>query len=139
MTGTGNANRRARATVGTVVAAAVCASATPSPAGAADPTPTPTPDAPLLQPAIPGGAPSGGSGSKARKATSRRTRTLHRVRPGESLWSIAEWRLGGNASDARVMAYLKRVWTVNELRIATGNPDELRIGTVLRMPKVRSR
>jgi hypothetical protein len=58
----------------------------------------------------------------------------YRVQPGDSLWSIAERLLGPDASTAEVARKVHRLWTLNEDRIATGDPDLLRVGTVLKLP-----
>jgi hypothetical protein len=50
---------------------------------------------------------------------------------GESLWSIADDLLGGHAPAARIAREVHRLWTLNERRIATGDPDLLAIGTRL--------
>lgn len=55
------------------------------------------------------------------------------VRPGESLWSIARDLLGRGASMGQVAREVNRLWEMNEDRIATGDPDLLRIGTKLRL------
>ena len=55
------------------------------------------------------------------------------MRAGESLWSIASDLLGPDASAARVAREVDRLWQRNRDRIATGNPDLLRIGTTLRL------
>jgi LysM domain-containing protein len=58
---------------------------------------------------------------------------FHVVRPGESLWSIAKGLLGSDASVARVARKVDRLWELNKDRIATGDPDLLRVGTELRL------
>jgi hypothetical protein len=58
----------------------------------------------------------------------------HRVRAGESLWSIASDFLGSDASPARVAREVNRLWGLNRDRIGTGNPDLLMVGTTLRLP-----
>jgi Tfp pilus assembly protein FimV len=58
---------------------------------------------------------------------------FHPVRPGESLWSIAESLLGGRASSPAVAAEVARLWQLNERRIGTGNPNLLPVGVKLRL------
>jgi hypothetical protein len=58
---------------------------------------------------------------------------VHVVRAGESLWSIANDLLGGQAGPARIARQVDRLWTLNQRRIATGDPDLLVIGTRLRL------
>ena len=55
----------------------------------------------------------------------------HVVVAGESLWSISRDVLGGSASPARIAREVNRLWTLNGARIATGDPDLLRVGTKL--------
>jgi hypothetical protein len=55
----------------------------------------------------------------------------HVVAAGESLWSISRNVLGGSASPARIAREVNRLWTLNGARIATGDPDLLRVGTKL--------
>jgi hypothetical protein len=55
----------------------------------------------------------------------------HTVLPGESLWSIASDLLGPDATPARVAREVHRLWQLNHDRIATGDPDLIRIGTLL--------
>lgn len=59
---------------------------------------------------------------------------VHVVQPGESLWSIAKRLLGGEASPARIAREVNRLWSLNESRIGTGDPDLLMVGTKLRLP-----
>ena len=56
---------------------------------------------------------------------------FHVVRPGESLWSIADALLGRHASVARIAREVNRLWELNSDRIGTGDPDLLRVGTKL--------
>ena len=58
---------------------------------------------------------------------------FHLVRPGESLWSIAEHLLGTSASPAQIAGEVNRLWELNKARIGTGNPDLLMAGTKLRL------
>ena len=55
------------------------------------------------------------------------------VQSGDSLWSIAKRLLGRDASSARIAREVHRLWSLNEARIATGDPDLLRVGTELRL------
>jgi hypothetical protein len=55
----------------------------------------------------------------------------HVVAAGESLWSISRDVLGGSASPARIAREVNRLWGLNSARIATGDPDLLRVGTTL--------
>jgi hypothetical protein len=55
------------------------------------------------------------------------------VQPGDSLWSIAKRLLGHDASPARIAREVNRLWSLNEARIATGDPDLLMVGTRLRL------
>jgi hypothetical protein len=55
------------------------------------------------------------------------------VRPGDSLWSIATRLLGPGATAAEIADEVNRLWEINKDRIATGDPDLLRVGTELRL------
>jgi hypothetical protein len=55
----------------------------------------------------------------------------HVVLPGESLWSIADDMLGDKVSVARIAREVNRLWQLNSPRIATGDPNLLRVGTRL--------
>lgn len=57
----------------------------------------------------------------------------YRVRPGDSLWSIARRALAGGASNGQLAREVARLWRLNEDRIATGDPSMLHVGTVLRL------
>jgi LysM repeat protein len=49
---------------------------------------------------------------------------VHVVKPGESLWGIAEGRLGARASDAEIAKEVNRLWEVNDTEvIKTGDPN----------------
>jgi LysM domain len=64
------------------------------------------------------------------KATGAR---FHTVRPGESLWSIAEGLLGSDASATRIAAEVGRLWELNRDRIPSGDPDLIAVGQELRL------
>jgi resuscitation-promoting factor RpfA len=55
------------------------------------------------------------------------------VQPGDSLWSIAQRLIGAEASPAKIAREVHRLWSLNEERIATGDPDLLMVGTSLRL------
>jgi LysM domain len=55
----------------------------------------------------------------------------HIVRPGESLWSIARDVIGPDASPAQIAREVNVLWQRNSARIATGDPDLLKVGTRL--------
>jgi nucleoid-associated protein YgaU len=56
------------------------------------------------------------------------------VQPGDTLWSLARSLLGPAASTERVARLVERLWDVNRDTIASGDPDVIRIGEVLRLP-----
>lgn len=58
------------------------------------------------------------------------TLTIHR---GDSLWSIAQRRLGGSASNARVEREVRRLWSANSRHIGTRDPNLLFPGQRLRV------
>jgi nucleoid-associated protein YgaU len=60
-----------------------------------------------------------------------RSRKVHVVEPGETLWSIARESLGEDASNADVATEVHRLWRLNADRIGTGTPDLIRPGQKL--------
>jgi hypothetical protein len=88
----------------------------------AEPVPTATPSVE----AVPVSQPLSGSASMIDGGT-------YVVRPGDSLWSIATRLLGPGATAAEIADEVNRLWELNEDRIATGDPDLLRVGTELRL------
>jgi resuscitation-promoting factor RpfA len=58
---------------------------------------------------------------------------LHVVRPGESLWTIAQDLLGPEASATRIAAEVARLWDLNRDRIPSGDPDLIAVGQQLRL------
>jgi nucleoid-associated protein YgaU len=56
---------------------------------------------------------------------------FHVVAPGDSLWAIAKRLLGREASAAQIAREVTRLWSLNEDRIGTGDPDMLMVGTKL--------
>ena len=59
------------------------------------------------------------------------------VRPGDSLWSISEERLGPNASPRRVMNGAERIHALNRSRIGA-DPGLVIVGQVLSVPRAMS-
>jgi LysM domain len=57
----------------------------------------------------------------------------YRVRPGDSLWSIAKRLLGPDASNGRIAKEVNRLWQLNAARIATGDASLIHPGTELRL------
>jgi nucleoid-associated protein YgaU len=55
------------------------------------------------------------------------------VQAGDSLWLIAQRRLGPDAGAARIAREVDRLWSLNRENIASGDPDELRVGEHLRL------
>jgi hypothetical protein len=76
--------------------------------------------------ATPAAAIASPSGQRARPGE-----RSHVVLAGESLWSIADDMLGEQASVARIAREVNRLWRLNSARIATGDPNLLRVGTRL--------
>jgi LysM domain len=103
----------------------------PSSGGAPSGLPTaaaPTAAAPESQPVAEAVAP----------ATGGRTEPLgdarfYSVSRGDSLWSIAKRALGREATPAEIARVVARLWSLNEDRIGTGDPDLLMVGTRLRL------
>ena len=58
---------------------------------------------------------------------------FHVVRPGESLWAIAERLLGDDASTAEIADEVARLWTLNRDRIASGYANLIVAGTKLKL------
>jgi resuscitation-promoting factor RpfA len=97
------------------------------------PTPPPPADdgyitVPATQPAAATAAAAG-----PERGSSLRGARAYVVQPGDSLWSIAKRILGADASPARIAREVDRLWSLNQERIATGDPDLLHVGTDLRL------
>lgn len=60
--------------------------------------------------------------------------SVYVVEAGDSLWSIADERLGGDAAPARVAREVERLWDLNADRIRTGSPDLISPGDRLLLP-----
>ncbi len=58
---------------------------------------------------------------------------IHIVRPGESLWTIAEHLLGSDASATKTAAEVARLWELNRERIPSGDPDLIAVGQHLKL------
>lgn len=102
--------------------ASIVVVSTEAPAPAASPEEQP----PAPRPVATVADPAGGEGSLV-------GRDSHTVRPGESLWSIAEALLPKGAGNAAIANEVQRLWRLNESRIGTGDPDLLMVGTRLRL------
>ena len=66
-------------------------------------------------------------------AGKRRGTAVHVVRPGESLWKIAEKLLGSAASDRHIANEVQRIWDLNSVRVASGDPDVILPGLRLKL------
>jgi nucleoid-associated protein YgaU len=76
------------------------------------------------------------AGSARERTSSRREAEppdTYRVRPGDSLWRIAERRLGSSATPTETAEEVTRLWELNRQRIGTGNPDLILPGQTLTM------
>lgn len=83
---------------------------------------------------------TGGSGSSGRGDAHGRTQEsrsseagVYVVQPGDSLWAIAERRLGAGASDAAIAREVNRLWTANVDRIRSGDPNLIHPSEELRV------
>ncbi|OJU80911.1 MAG: hypothetical protein BGO11_14040 [Solirubrobacterales bacterium 70-9] len=94
----------------------------PAPAAPPVEAPEPAPSPPAAPPAAAVEAPGALQGHR-----------LHRVRPGESLWSIATALLPPGAGNAEIATEVQRLWKLNADRIGTGDPNLILVGTVLRL------
>jgi hypothetical protein len=83
---------------------------------------------PATQPAST--TPSSAAAARERGSSLRDARA-YVVQSGDSLWSIAKRLLGADASPAQIAREVNRLWSLNEERIATGDPDLLMVGTKL--------
>jgi nucleoid-associated protein YgaU len=101
------------------------APAAPGPATSA-PASAPTASAPPVVHLV-----SAAQAPKRQHEAARSGDRYHVVAAGESLWSISRDVLGDSASPARIAREVNRLWALNSARIATGDPDLLRVGTKL--------
>lgn len=93
------------------------------------PPPASPPEAPQPAPAQPPAVPAqrGGVGG------SLAGQSVHVVKAGECLWSIAEALLPSGADNAEIEAEVQRLWKLNADRIGTGDPSLVYTGTELRL------
>ena len=70
---------------------------------------------------------------RAAEQRQRRGVAVHVVRRGESLWSIARRWLGPDATDTDVFYEVRRLWSLNADRVASGDPDLILPGLRLRL------
>ena len=66
-------------------------------------------------------------------ATAPNSRSMMLVTRGDSLWAIAQHLAGPGAPDLAVEAQVHRLWTLNERRIGTGDPNLIFPGTRLKL------
>jgi nucleoid-associated protein YgaU len=89
------------------------------------------------------GNPAGNDGARAAKrregnaaaarAESGARAASYTVQAGDCLWFIAQRQLGEGATDAEVEAEVNRLWERNAASIATGDPNLIHPGQVLRL------
>jgi hypothetical protein len=103
------------------------------------PEPSEAPSAPVVAadeiPAATDESPAAPDETTATARHARPSGDQHRVRPGESLWTIAEALAGPGASDLRVSRLMFALWDLNADRIGTGDADRLPVGVVLELPR----
>jgi hypothetical protein len=102
--------------------AAQPATEAPATAPPAEEAPAPESPAPATVPSQPSEVPGGLSG-----------RSVHTVRSGECLWSIAAALLRVGADNAEIAAEVQHLWKLNAGRIGTGDPSLIYTGTELRL------
>jgi LysM domain len=73
------------------------------------------------------------SGTSGGMSAADRGARVHVVRPGESLWTIAEGLLGLDASATSIAAEVARLWELNHELIPSGDPDLIVVGQELRL------
>jgi hypothetical protein len=66
-------------------------------------------------------------------ARPRRGRAVHVVRPGDSLWSIAERWVGPDATDPQIWDEVVRIWNLNKDHIPSHDPDLILPGLRLQL------
>jgi outer membrane biosynthesis protein TonB len=93
------------------------------------PPPVSPPEAPEPTAAQPPAVPVG-SGEAAGSLAGQ---SVHVVKAGECLWSIAEALLPAGADNAEIEAEVQRLWKLNADRIDTGDPSLVYAGTELRL------
>ena len=57
----------------------------------------------------------------------------YRVEAGDSLWAIARTLIGPSATAAEIAGEVARLWKLNLRAIGAADPNELPVGTVLRL------
>ncbi|HEX3609952.1 MAG TPA: LysM domain-containing protein [Solirubrobacterales bacterium] len=93
------------------------------------PPPVSPPEAPEPTAAQPPAVPIG-SGEAAGSLAGQ---SVHVVKAGECLWSIAEALLPSGADNAEIETEVQRLWRLNAGRIGTGDPSLVYAGTELRL------
>jgi LysM repeat protein len=78
-----------------------------------------------------GGSGDGGAGTGT--SADAESGSTHVVKPGQSLWVIAQGVLGEPAGIARIAFEVQHLWRLNATRIGTGNPDLIFPGQELRL------
>jgi resuscitation-promoting factor RpfA len=101
----------------------------------AEPVPEPPPAEPLPAPPQPVESAPVAMAEPASSAPAGPVGDVYVVRPGDTLWSIAQRRLGPGAGPAAIARFVDRLWTMNAAALATGSPDLIMPGQRLRIPE----
>jgi hypothetical protein len=93
------------------------------------PSPVSPPETPEPEAAPPAATPVQRNGA----AGSLVGHSVHIVQAGECLWSIAIALLPAGANNSEIEAKVEHLWKLNAVRIGTGDPSLLYVGTELRL------